>query len=414
MSQFETDAIHLFIKSLGTGAMHKKLAEGLVKSSKNWAIKHLKHWDVPYEVKSIEKGKDKTGKDTPWLEFVKTHPRAVYMENGKFVRVKTKTLEKQLKLIELKKKRVMPEGKRELVPPTDMKKRNLLNLFRTNRLHEYVMDDIKRIKSEIKYNQMKISQYERFFKPTKHFKPNIYINRPPEFEETVKFEVPLKKRIVYRLVAKHKETVIEKLKGIMKKLEKTRSMAHERVVEITKNNYMRSQELWKSIKNRELLEKVYKKKEHKKEEFELVNALSEHNLGDIMVVAPKPFKTQLAIPNDKRANWKNPYFLKLFRSRARSLLYAIRHNDKTHFLDKLVTKEIKLGELHDKEYWDIMVQREVKEEPVTRVEDRPDGMFKCVKCKSWKTSYVEKQTRSADEPMTIFVTCHFCGNVMKR
>lgn len=38
------------------------------------------------------------------------------------------------------------------------------------------------------------------------------------------------------------------------------------------------------------------------------------------------------------------------------------------------------------------------------------GMFKCRRCKSEDTSYTMAQTRSADEPMTVFVTCNNCSN----
>ncbi|KAG5185244.1 transcription factor S-II-domain-containing protein [Tribonema minus] len=38
-----------------------------------------------------------------------------------------------------------------------------------------------------------------------------------------------------------------------------------------------------------------------------------------------------------------------------------------------------------------------------------EGMFECGRCKSKKTHYYQKQTRSADEPMTTFVTCLHCG-----
>jgi transcription elongation factor S-II len=37
-----------------------------------------------------------------------------------------------------------------------------------------------------------------------------------------------------------------------------------------------------------------------------------------------------------------------------------------------------------------------------------EGVFKCAKCKSKKTTYYQMQTRSADEPMTTFVTCLNC------
>ena len=33
------------------------------------------------------------------------------------------------------------------------------------------------------------------------------------------------------------------------------------------------------------------------------------------------------------------------------------------------------------------------------------GILKCGKCKQTKTVYTQAQTRSADEPMTTFVTC---------
>jgi DNA-directed RNA polymerase subunit M/transcription elongation factor TFIIS len=47
---------------------------------------------------------------------------------------------------------------------------------------------------------------------------------------------------------------------------------------------------------------------------------------------------------------------------------------------------------------------------VPRKMEQPDGLFKCGKCKSYKTEYSERQTRSADEPTTKFCYCHNCGN----
>ena len=39
--------------------------------------------------------------------------------------------------------------------------------------------------------------------------------------------------------------------------------------------------------------------------------------------------------------------------------------------------------------------------------------FQCGKCKQRKCTYYQMQTRSADEPMTTFVTCIVCNNRWK-
>lgn len=50
---------------------------------------------------------------------------------------------------------------------------------------------------------------------------------------------------------------------------------------------------------------------------------------------------------------------------------------------------------------------------VNKPDENVQGMFRCGKCKTYKTSYYQMQTRSADEPMTTFVSCHNCGNRWK-
>jgi transcription elongation factor S-II len=46
-------------------------------------------------------------------------------------------------------------------------------------------------------------------------------------------------------------------------------------------------------------------------------------------------------------------------------------------------------------------------------EVKPDGLLRCGKCKTYKTTYTQLQTRSADEPLTTFVLCLNCGNRWK-
>ena len=43
------------------------------------------------------------------------------------------------------------------------------------------------------------------------------------------------------------------------------------------------------------------------------------------------------------------------------------------------------------------------------LDDYSDGMYACPRCKCRKTDYTERQTRSADEPMTVFLFCLACN-----
>lgn len=61
---------------------------------------------------------------------------------------------------------------------------------------------------------------------------------------------------------------------------------------------------------------------------------------------------------------------------------------------------------------DIILANTAKVAPKIEVKDMPDGAFRC-KCKSWKTTYVEYQSRSADEPTSKRVKCLSCGHVWK-
>ncbi len=45
--------------------------------------------------------------------------------------------------------------------------------------------------------------------------------------------------------------------------------------------------------------------------------------------------------------------------------------------------------------------------------EEASDMFRCNKCQQRKCTYYQMQTRSADEPMTSFITCLNCGNRWK-
>lgn len=53
--------------------------------------------------------------------------------------------------------------------------------------------------------------------------------------------------------------------------------------------------------------------------------------------------------------------------------------------------------------------KDMAEERVRLINSDYVGAYQCRACRGWKTTYYQMQTRSADEPMTIFVTCLQCG-----
>jgi transcription elongation factor S-II len=65
----------------------------------------------------------------------------------------------------------------------------------------------------------------------------------------------------------------------------------------------------------------------------------------------------------------------------------------------------------NQEQWQTLIDQKMKRDASkynTNIEASTD-MYTCKKCKSKKCTYYELQTRSADEPATIFVTCLNCG-----
>lgn len=46
---------------------------------------------------------------------------------------------------------------------------------------------------------------------------------------------------------------------------------------------------------------------------------------------------------------------------------------------------------------------------IKSTEEMEDSMLQCGKCKQHKVDYYQKQTRGADEPMTVFCHCLNCG-----
>ena len=114
--------------------------------------------------------------------------------------------------------------------------------------------------------------------------------------------------------------------------------------------------------------------------------------------------------------WDNPYFVQIYLDRLRSIFTNLNNptlleqlnggSIKAHTIAFMTHQELR----PDK--WDELITAKSKRDKnkfETNLEAATDT-FTCRKCKSNKCTYMQLQLRSADEPMTTFVTCLSCGN----
>jgi transcription elongation factor S-II len=120
-------------------------------------------------------------------------------------------------------------------------------------------------------------------------------------------------------------------------------------------------------------------------------------------------------------NWKTPTFREVYRQILRSVLSNLHPQspvNNTRLLHRVKEGEFTLYEIPFMssyemfpEKWfalkDKLLQREQK--ILEGNKSRATDQFKCRRCQKRECTYYELQTRSADEPMTIFVTCLNCG-----
>ena len=117
--------------------------------------------------------------------------------------------------------------------------------------------------------------------------------------------------------------------------------------------------------------------------------------------------------------WENPYFKQLYVDRLRTIVNNLKHQE---IIQQLQSEELKpqvFAFMTHQEMnpgrWCSLIQQKMKRDASkfnTNIEASTD-MFTCKKCRSKKCTYYELQTRSADEPATIFITCLDCGKHWK-
>lgn len=121
--------------------------------------------------------------------------------------------------------------------------------------------------------------------------------------------------------------------------------------------------------------------------------------------------------------WDNTHFRYRYTTRALSLAFNLRHPSNKALGDSVRARQLSVkkfaamtpAEMFPALYepiYERLAAKELRKMAVSH-HDAPDGAYTCRACKSKKTQYTCLQTRSADEPMSIYVSCLQCGKRWK-
>ncbi len=111
--------------------------------------------------------------------------------------------------------------------------------------------------------------------------------------------------------------------------------------------------------------------------------------------------------------WDNKQFIQIYVDRLRSIIINLKGDVLKQINEGTIKPHIVAFMTHQElspERWATMIETKTKRDKnkfETNMSAATD-VFTCRKCKGNQCTYYQMQTRSADEPMTTFVTCLIC------
>jgi transcription elongation factor S-II len=116
--------------------------------------------------------------------------------------------------------------------------------------------------------------------------------------------------------------------------------------------------------------------------------------------------------------WDNKYFIQIYLDRLRTVYTNLNDNIIDQITSGAIKPHIVAFMTHQElnpDKWAALIDAKSKRD-ANKFEANlvaSTDTFTCRKCKSNKCTFYQQQVRSADEPMTTYVTCISCGNRWK-
>jgi len=123
--------------------------------------------------------------------------------------------------------------------------------------------------------------------------------------------------------------------------------------------------------------------------------------------------------------WENKFFKQLYIAKTISVYSNLDPNSyigNKRLIYRLKAKEFKPQDMSDMEplqtfpenWKSLYDEKEKRDKALYEInKDMATDIFSCGRCKKKECTYYQLQTRSADEPMTTFITCLNCGKRWK-
>jgi DNA-directed RNA polymerase subunit M/transcription elongation factor TFIIS len=125
------------------------------------------------------------------------------------------------------------------------------------------------------------------------------------------------------------------------------------------------------------------------------------------------YSIQFAKENNINRKWTNKHFVDIYLSKVKTIFANITAEFIHSLQDPQLIAFMSHQELNHDVWKDLLAKKQKRDESLFSSTIVPNTDITCFKCKSNQCTYTQLQTRSADESMTTYVSCHNCGNNWK-